>query len=218
MKTKTQTLAVLLTGFAVLSLSSTLARAQATAFTYQGVLMQSGTPYTGSAEVQPTLWDAASGGAKVADNNPAQVVVSVTNGLFVLPLDFGANFPGADRWLQLEVRTTIGQFITLSPRQPITPAPYASTASNLSGTLSAQQLSGAIPSANLSGTYSGAVTFDHAANNFVGAHIGDGGSLSNVNATTLGGLGNAAFWQTGGNAGTSPGAHFVGTKIGRAHV
>src|SRR4051812_13654429 len=81
--------------------SSTLA--QGTAFTYQGRFADNGSPHTGVVEFQPTLWDAASGGSQVAANSPAQIAVGVTNGLFVLPLNFVSNFPGADRWLQLEV-------------------------------------------------------------------------------------------------------------------
>lgn len=161
--------------------SVTLAVAQGAAFTYQGRLDNGGLPYTGNAEFQPTLWNAPSGGTKIADNAPAQVVVGVTNGLFVLPLDFGANFPGADRWLQLEVRTTIGPFTTLSPRQKLAPAPYAITASNLSGTVPASQLTGTLPSANLGGTYSGLVTFNNAANSFSGS----GAGLTGLNASQL---------------------------------
>lgn len=148
--------------------STTVAVAQGTAFTYQGRLDTNGMPYTGSAEFQPTLWDAVEGGTQVAANNPATVVVDVTNGLFVLPLDFGASFPGAGRWLQLEVRTAIGPFTLLLPRQPLTPTPYAITASNLSGTLPASQLTGTLPSGLLSGTYSGAVTLSNPANSFAG--------------------------------------------------
>jgi hypothetical protein len=197
--------------------------AQGTVFTYQGRLDNGGLPYTGSAEFQATLWDAVSGGSQIAANAPAQVVVGVTNGLFILPLDFDASFPGANRWLQLEVRTTIGNFTTLAPRQPLTPTPYAITASNLSGTLPAFQLSGAIPSMNLSGTYSGAVTFDNAANSFTG----DGAGLTALNASQLASgtvpdarLGeNVArtnqVWLLGGNAGTTPGTHFLGTRDGQ---
>jgi hypothetical protein len=99
--------------------------AQGTTFTYQGRLQSGGEPYTGNAEFQPTLWEVASGGTPIATNTPAQIIVGVTNGLFVLPLDFGRSFTGAARWLQLEVRTTIGPFSTLAPRQAITPAPVA---------------------------------------------------------------------------------------------
>ncbi len=188
------------------------ATAQSTAFTYQGRLNENNSAYTGSAEFHATLWSAASGGTALATNSPAQVVVGVTNGLFVLPLDFGANFPGANRWLQLEVRTTIGSFTTLAPRQALTPTPYAITASNLSGTLSAAQLSGPVASTNLAGTYSGAVTFNNAANAFSGS----GAGLTELNASQLtsgtvpaAALGNA--WKINGNAGTTPGAHSLGT-------
>lgn len=71
------------------------ALAQDTLFTYQGRLDVEGAPYTGNAEFRPTLWDAPHGGPKVADNAPPTLVIGVTNGLFTLPLDFGASFPGA---------------------------------------------------------------------------------------------------------------------------
>ena len=193
--------------------------AQGTAFTYQGRLEAGGQPYTGWAEFQPTLWDAASGGTQVAVNTPAQVVVPVTNGLFVLPLDFGTNFPGADRWLQLEVRTNIGPFTLLTPRQKLTPTPYAITASSLSGRLQASQLTGTLPSTNLAGTYSGAVTFNNPANSF----SGNGAGLTGLNAGALSSgtvpdsrlAPNVArtnqVWLLSGNAGTTPRGHFLGT-------
>jgi len=201
--------------------------AQGTAFIYQGRLDSGGVPYSGNAEFQPTLWDAVSGGTQIAANSPAQVIVSVTNGLFVLPLDFGANFPGADRWLQLEVRTGFGPFTVVSPRQKLTPTPYAITAGNLSGMLPATQLSGTLPSANLGGTYSGAVTFNNAANNFNGnfngSFSGNGEGLTALNASQLtsGTVPEARLsasvartnqvWLLTGNAGTIPGTHFLGT-------
>jgi hypothetical protein len=200
------------------------ALAQGTAFTYQGRLDSVGEPYNGSAEIQATLWDAASGGGQIAVNAPEQVIVAVTNGLFLLPLNFGANFPGADRWLQLAVRTSVEPFTTLTPRQPLTPTPYAITASNLTGTLPAVQLSGAIASANLAGTYSGPVTFNNAGNSFTG----NGAGLTGLNASQLstGTVPNARLaanmartnqvWLLGGNAGTSPGTHFLGTTDNQA--
>jgi len=125
MKTK---IISLITTLLVLLAGRPNGNAQGTAFTYQGRLDSGGAPFTGNAEFQPTLWSAMSGGTQVAANNPAALTVPVTNGLFVLPLDFGANFPGADRWLQLEVRTALGPFTTLSPRQRLTATPYAITA------------------------------------------------------------------------------------------
>ncbi len=176
--------------------------AQGTAFTYQGRLDVNGVPYTGSGEFAATLWDAANGGTALATNSPASVIVGVTNGLFALPLDFGDNFPGADRWLHLEVRTTIGPFIPLSPRQKLTATPYAIAAGNVTGV---------VPSSGVSGTYSSAVAFDHAANQFTGSFTGDGGGLTNINATTLNGSSLASLWSTAGNSGTAGGLNFLGT-------
>ena len=87
----------------------------------------------------------------------------------------------------------------------------AGTASNLSGALPAGQLTGTLPSAQLSGTYNGLVNFNNAGSSFSGAFIGNGSGVSNVNASTLGGLNSASFWKTAGNAGTSAGVNFFGS-------
>ncbi len=100
--------------------------AQGTAFTYQGALNENGVPYTGLAEMRFTLFNAVSGGSAVAANNPATASVNVSSGLFTVALNFGAGaFPGAERWLEIQVRTGLGAFSTLTPRQAVTPAPYA---------------------------------------------------------------------------------------------
>lgn len=164
-----------------------------TAFTYQGRLTENGTPFTGSAEFQPTLWTAESGGSQVAANSPATHIVGVTNGLFVLPLDFGDSpfGVGAERWLQLEVRTAIGAFSTLSPRQQLTATPYALTAGNLTGTLPAAQLSGTVPDALIPAT----ITRDTEVIPLVLANDGAG---SGLDADLLDGLNSTAFIRTNG--------------------
>lgn len=91
-----------------------------TAISYQGELTESGAPFDGAADITFRLFDAASGGTMVA---PAIVVsdVDVTSGRFVVELDFGTGvFAGDGRWLELEVGG-----VTLAPRQPLHPAPYA---------------------------------------------------------------------------------------------
>ena len=184
---------------AAMSLATNLA-AQGTSFTYQGRFNTNNAPYTGPAEFQFTLWDAVSGGNAVAANNPASVIVPVTDGLFTATLDFGSNpFNGQPRFLQIEARTAIGPFTLLSPRQPLTPTPYALRALNLT------------TNGLTAGTYASAVTLNNANNNFSGAFIGNGANVTNVNAATLGGLSAAGFWKTGGNAGTTSGSSFLGT-------
>jgi hypothetical protein len=57
----------------------------------------------------------------------------VTNGIFAVNLDFGANsFNGGARYLEISVRADgSGQgFTTLNPRQPVTSTPYAVRALN----------------------------------------------------------------------------------------
>ena len=146
------------------------ASAQGTVFTYQGKLNQNDVPFTGTAEIAPTLWDAASGGSQVAQNHPVTLLVDVSNGLFTASLDFGTTpfIAGAPRWLQLGVRTAFGPFTILSPLQPLTATPYAIAASyatkggmatnftgNLSGDVTGTQ--GATVVASLGGQSASAV-------------------------------------------------------------
>src|SRR5260221_9474445 len=111
------------------------ARAQSTAFTYQGRLAESGAPFSGLADMQFTLFSAPTGGVALAASGI--VSVNVTDGLFTVPLNFGAAaFPGADRFLQIATRTNSSPFTVLSPRQLLTATPYAMPAANLSGATS----------------------------------------------------------------------------------
>ncbi|MEJ0089031.1 MAG: hypothetical protein WDM80_04660 [Limisphaerales bacterium] len=94
----------------------------------------------------------------------------------------------------------------------MTPTPYAITARNLSGILPAAQLSGSISSSNLSGAYAGAVTMTNQANVFVGSFTGNGAGMTNVNVATLGGLSSSNFWKLSGNTGANPtNGNFIGT-------
>jgi hypothetical protein len=192
MKIKSTLTFIALVLLSTLSLQPATVFAQGTAFTYQGRLNASTNPANGTYNLRFALFDALTVGNQVGSpltNAP----VSVSNGLFTVTLDFGANFPGANRWLEIGVRTNgSGTFSTLSPRQKITPSPYAIYAAGAS----AAGISGTIPTANLTGTYGSAVTFNNAANSF----SGNGTGLNNVNAISLGGLGAASFWVLGGNA------------------
>src|SRR5262249_50376206 len=109
------------------AVSSLFAAPLGSMFSYQGRLTDDGAPATGSYDLQFTLFGAQSGGAALA--GPLTVEdTPVTNGLFTVSLDFGATaFNGDARWLEIGVRpgASTGNFTTLSPRQPLLPAPYA---------------------------------------------------------------------------------------------
>lgn len=101
--------------------------APGSSFTYQGRLQFGGVPANGSFGLGFTLYDALSGGTKISATQ-AVAGVQVTNGLFSVVLnaggEMGANvFDGGPRFIEITVNGT-----TLSPRQPVTPTPYATRA------------------------------------------------------------------------------------------
>jgi trimeric autotransporter adhesin len=182
--------------------------AQGTAFTYQGHLTSGANTAAGSYDLIFSLFSAGSGGGPLATPN-TNSAVAVSNGLFAVTLDFGANFPGGDRWLEIAVRTNgNGAFTTLSPRQKVTPAPYAIFAN----TVAAEGISGIIPAGSLGGIYANAVSFTNPGNVVVGSFSGNGAGLNNVNAFALSGLGASDFWKLGGNTGSgvAPNLAFLG--------
>jgi hypothetical protein len=131
--------------------------AQGTAFTYQGRLLDEGAPADGTYNFEFTLYDSEGG---VIDRPLFFRDMSVSNGLFTVALEFrGSVFPGADRWLGVAVSQRDDRPVALHPRQKITAAPYAITAGTVTGV---------IPPAALSGTYSGALNFSNAFNRFTG--------------------------------------------------
>lgn len=188
------------------------ALAQGTAFSYQGRLDTTNGPGNGFYDLRFTIYDAANGGSVMA-GPLTNALTPVSSGLFTVGLDFGAGvFTGADRWLEIGVRTNGGSaFTALAPRQALTPTPYAIHA----GTVNAAGIAGTLPGGGLSGGYFNPVQFTDPSNQFFGLFAGDGGGLFNVSATFLNGKTDAAFWQLGGNAGTTS-SDFVGTTDNQA--
>jgi hypothetical protein len=138
--------------------------AQGSAFTYQGELTTSNGPANGTYNFTFTLFNMSTGGvgnAGPVTNN----AVNVTNGLFTTIVDFGPGvFTGMSNWLEIAVETNGGSsFTNLSPRQQLTPVPYAifaEIASNLMGMLTITQLPPNIVTnmetgVTLGGTFSG---------------------------------------------------------------
>ncbi len=99
--------------------------AQTTSFVYQGNLVFSGQPANGNFDFEFALFDAATAGSQLGSTQTVNNV-AVAAGVFTVNLDFGGQFPGANRFLEIRVRQA-GQpgLTTLAPRQPISSAPYA---------------------------------------------------------------------------------------------
>ena len=98
-----------------------------TAITYQGRLELAGVPVNSTADLQFRLFDAPMAGDQVGLTQ-SFTNVSVVNGAFTKAIDFGADaFNGSARWLEVAVRSPAnsGNYVILTPRQSITPAPYA---------------------------------------------------------------------------------------------
>ncbi|HYE62949.1 MAG TPA: hypothetical protein VD997_13215 [Phycisphaerales bacterium] len=97
--------------------------------TYQGRLDEAGTPATGHYDLELRLFDAVAGGNQLAPTVTLPAV-AVENGLFTIHPDFGefafTTGPQAPRYLQVAARPAgVGAYQTLTPRQPLTPAPLA---------------------------------------------------------------------------------------------
>jgi hypothetical protein len=127
MKIKVPNIRILLflLAIAAFNLQPVTARAQGTAFTYQGQLQNNGSPANGLYDFQFSLSTAPSGGSQVGDT-VTNLAIGVTNGLFTIILDFGSVFTGNAAWLAINVRTNgVGAYVSLNPLQPLTPVPYA---------------------------------------------------------------------------------------------
>ncbi len=115
--------------FVTLALLAGISRAEAqgTLFSYQGQLTANGAPANGLYDIRTGLYATNTGGGLLTDLY-TNLAVPVSNGLFIITMDFGSGvFTGTPYWLQIGVRTNgIGAtFTPLSPRQELTPNPYA---------------------------------------------------------------------------------------------
>jgi hypothetical protein len=126
----------------VLALFSQPVSAQSTEFTYQGRLLFGGVPANGNHDFEFRLFSDPDGSAQVGPVIPL-ALVNVNNGVFSVRLDFGNQFPGANRYLEIRVKQTGQEFYTvLAPRQAITSSPYAVKSLNAENAVNATQLGG----------------------------------------------------------------------------
>lgn len=98
------------------------------AFTYQGQLNENDNPTTGIYDFKFELYDSLINGNQIGSTIIQSVAVN--EGLFTVILDFGTGvFRGNAHYLEISIRPSgSGDYTTLTPRQPLTAAPYASVA------------------------------------------------------------------------------------------
>jgi hypothetical protein len=141
--------------------------AQTPEFSYQGNLTNTGSPANGQFDFEFALFESQLGGAQIG-TTLGRVGITVTNGIFSVNLDFGQNFPGADRWLEIRVRQSGGgTFTTLAPRQRVASSPYAirsiasdtaTSATNATNAMNATNAVNATTATSFTGPLAGDVT------------------------------------------------------------
>lgn len=98
-----------------------------TSFTYQGQLKDAGQPANGSYDLLFSLYNVRTDGTPVVADVPIDDW-PISNGLFSVQLEFrNGTFTGQALWLEVAVRPGASEerYTVLSPRQPVTPTPYA---------------------------------------------------------------------------------------------
>ncbi|MBC8096260.1 MAG: hypothetical protein H7Y43_10635 [Akkermansiaceae bacterium] len=197
---------IILTGLCALLVTAGAARAQGTAFTYQGRLNQAGVPLNGTNDFIFGVMDSVTNGSLI-NGSIAVDDVPISNGLFTVTVDLGVGtFDGSPRWLQIHTRpgTNTGGYVELSPRQPITASPYAIRAAN-AGTATTATTANSVAA--------GAVSSTALANGVVDSSKIADGSIAASDLSFA--VRSNTFWRLAGNAGTAPGVNFVGTTDGQ---
>ncbi len=193
-----------------------------TAFTYQGQLSDEAGLVDGPCDLTFGLYDDPVSGSPLGSvTKPDQ---RIEEGRFTALLDFGSDvFRGEARWLQVTVDCGAGP-VTLRPRQRLTPTPYALYAPS----------AGAVPWSGVTDPPAGLDDGDDDTTYVAGTGLRltggafgleesyrlpqscangqiaewDGGAWS-CGDDDIGTTG--SFWSLTGNAGTTPGTHFLGT-------
>lgn len=115
---------VLVSPLVLMAGSASAQQAVNTAFTYQGQLKRDGGAFSGDCAFRFGLWNAETGGGEIASQAIGNA--PVRNGLFTVQLDFGNQFTGDARWLEVQVLCAgDATATTLTPRILLTSSPYA---------------------------------------------------------------------------------------------
>ena len=175
--------------------------AQNAVFTYQGLVNDQGTNFTGAGQFEFAL--VPPGSQQPATNvwsndgttagQPSNFVsVPVSNGIFTVTLGdtnlvnmnaiSASLFAQTNLQLQIWFNDGVNGFAALSPAQTLTPTPYATVAANVSGLLPASSISGTLAVSQLPPQ----VLTNNATNvQLNGTFLGDGRGLTNLSGAAL---------------------------------
>jgi hypothetical protein len=213
MKTYLRNLFVAVALLTALDIQPSTAFAQGTVFTYQGQLQNNGGPASGTYNLKFSLFATNTTGVPIAGpvtNN----TVFVSNGLFTVQIDFGPGaFTGGTNWLQIGVATNLASsFTTLTPRQQLTPVPYAIFAE------SADSLPGLLVQSNTNGAPNliGGSPVNFVSDGVVGATIAGGGAI-NYTGGTFSNIVTADFGTVSGGRGSQASGQFATVGGGRGN-
>ena len=221
---------------AALNSQLSTAFAQGTAFAYQGRLNSGLNPAAGIYDLRFAIYDSTNLPGTLLAGPVTNSAVAVTNGLFTTLVDLGNAFTGTSSWLEIAVRSNgMAGFTTLSPRQQITPVPYAlqalnataaATATSVSGPVAASQITGTLAAANIG---AGTITSNDLAAGAAAANLNgisqtavpSGGlilsatentALLNAGYVKIGTVQGGETWQQRVN-GTTPAARYSHTAV-----
>jgi hypothetical protein len=213
MKTPMRNLFAALVLLSAFNLQPSTAFAQGTALTYQGRLNNNGSPAAGTYNLTFALFNTNITGVPIAGpvtNN----AVFVTNGLFTVLIDFGPGvFTGAANWLQIGVATNgVSSFTILTPRQQLTPTPYAIYAES-AGSLPALLVQ---PNTNGAPNLIGGSPVNFVSGGVVGATIAGGGAVNYAGDAFTNSV-TADFGTVSGGRGSQASGQFATVGGGRGN-
>ena len=119
---------VLALGLVVWLVGPAEAEPMGTAFTYQGRLLDDNDTAQGVYDMMFQLYDSPEGPSEIGVTDVQDV--EIPDGYFTVELNFGSEvFSGDWRWLEISIRPGDSNdpdgYVTLNPRQQVTPTPYA---------------------------------------------------------------------------------------------
>ncbi len=208
----------------LIACQSTLA--QTTEFTYQGSLnvgTPPGTPANTPHDFEFRLFSAESGGSQLG-NILSRPGVTVANGVFSVRLDFGNQFQGVARWIEIRVKPLGGPTYTLlAPRQKVSPTPESifslnsDNAATLGGVEADQYLTTTDANANYIQNSSNGQTANFNIDGTGTANILNAGTQFNLNGQRImsSSIGNLFVGPSAGLAGGAGGSNsFFGVRSG----